>query len=493
VWADGELRDILPRAGWNRGTPRQSGRRARWGTAQKRDDSHTLRWDGITDPRDVGIEIADRVPDTRDWATDVPYGSGVELDAERVAAWQEGTPLDRATQTPWGSSEALDRGITVPLQHGIPLDRGVVVPWGPSQAVPPVQTVIAVEQEDAEDEIGPPDQVPELETYTVPSSVVVRRVSDQSLVQVISAAASYSMGDFAWSVQLAIADQASFDLIDPSNGAVEIDIEINGRHVLALAERWNRQKVFGKSSWVIRGRGVSAELDEPYLPAADKLSTSLASAAQHATDELSGTGWSLNWLVTDWNLDTGEYFYQQLSPIRAIAKLAATPGAWPRPESDARLLKIVSRLPFKPANWADNVDVILPESAVIDISDDCQPRPEYNYVQISGGTQGVTVEATKSGTAGDEPAPDIVDEFLTDSSVVTQDRGRVELYGSGPSTTVVRQAPIIDSIIPLPGEIVQNNDAGETWHGLCTAIAIRGAWVPGKGLQVWQDYTQERR
>ena len=421
-----------------------------------------------------------------------PYPDGVGLVFEwgRLATAKlpgiETTDSSGRTDMPWGDGKPTPRTATLVWGEGNASDGSPFLPW---------------DIEEPETEPDYPDEIPEQDTYTMSSSLTVTRVSDSEPIKVLSASAGLTMGDFAWRARLALADAQGLADVMPSGGSNQlVDIEINGFKVRCIVESWSRETVFGKTTWVASCRGQSAELDEPYFGKRDDLSTSSATAAQIATAELTGTGWTCNWPAgLDWTLDAGEWFYTDLTPIRAIARLAETIGAFVLPDPTAKTLNIVSRLPHKPSQWAvQTPDAVVYQAAVVRIGHQYEPRPEYDYIQVAGtqpsGPAGtaIAVEATKMGEPGTSPAPDIVDEFVTDSTV-GQERARVELYNSGPRAIERRQWPILDPVgVRQPAELIRNVDEAGGWFGLVTDVQISGAW-DGDGLKCWQNITQDRR
>lgn len=411
-------------------------------------------------------------------------GTGLLLEWQRFEQrlpGAEATDTDGRTVLAWGDAPQRDRSARLPWGRGGALDVAPFIPW-----------IV----EDPEQEPEEPDRIPEQETYTVNSTATVTRVSDGAVIEVLSITAGISAGEFAWRARLALADSDSLERVRPTGGGVvEVDIEINGWHLLALVESWSRETTFGQQTWVAQCRGVSAELDAPYFAPRDHLSTQNATAAQLAAEELAGTGWAIAWPANlDWPIDAGDWAYQQMTPIRAVNRLASAVGAHVLPASDGRTLNVLSRLPHKPADWGlQTPAAIIPQSPVVRIGHTYEPRPAYDAIQITGGTQGVTVDATKQGAAGHTPAPEIVDELVTESGMA-QERARVELYSSGPRSVDRRQLPVMPPVgVRLPGELVRNDDTAGSWIGLVESVQVSAAWRQSDGLVVWQTLTQDRR
>lgn len=424
-------------------------------------------------------------------AEPLPLGVDLVFEWGRLATAKEpgaeATDSSPRTTFVWHNAMPCDRAVALAWGRGSPSDGSPFLPW-------------EVEEPEGTDP-DEPVTIPSQRTYTVNSSATVVRLPERTPVNILATGAGLRRGDIAWSGSIAVADQAGMDLIKPGPGGnYEAEIEINGQAIWVIVERFRFREVFEqdggtKRAWVADCRGISAELDDPYVVPRDYINTGTATAAQLAEAELAGTGWTITWPAgLDWPFAVGEFFYHQLTPLRAIKLLAATVGAFVRPSPDSKHLDIVSWLPWKPAQWAvQTPDAIVPQDIVVTIDRSYEPHPAYDQIQVTGGTQGVTVLATKAGTGGTNPEPNgIVDPFLLTTDVA-QERARVELYRSGPYAMEPRQWPIIDPIgVRLPGELIRNVDEDINWYGLVDQIRLNGAWG-SEGLACWMDITQERR
>ena len=90
------------------------------------------------------------------------------------------------------------------------------------------------------------------------------------------------------------------------------------------------------------------------------------------------------------------------------------------------------------------MDKIIPASLVISLNASWRPEPEYNAVYVSGTHAGVAVNVKRQGTAGNKPAPDILEDWLTETQVNTK-RGRNELAKGGNQSVTTIEIPLTDS------------------------------------------------
>ncbi len=98
---------------------------------------------------------------------------------------------------------------------------------------------------------------------------------------------------------------------------------------------------------------------------------------------------------------------------------------------------------------------------------------------MSGTNAGVAVNVKRSGSSGDNPAPDILEDWLTETQVNTE-RGRNELAKGGQQSITTIELPLSDSNtapgLIEPGMLVEVQDTllGERgdWQGLCLSTSI---------------------
>jgi hypothetical protein len=352
------------------------------------------------------------------------------------------------------------------------------------------------------DPLPPPDYPPTLEpaeTYFVSNSFSVVRLPEGTDITsaVLGGSFSIDRGSWCWTGQIAIGTQAAMDLVNPlkgTKGPKTLQVTINGHTWVLAVTQFSRGVAFGQRTWLVSVKSTSSALAEPYAPVRSLVNGTLKSAAQLATDELSGSGWTLDWGILDWDLDVGQFSYQGLAPINAICLLAAGAGAIVQTDPSAKTLHVLSKYPVKPAAWATTTpDVVLPPGILTKIGGQWAPGTAYNAVRITGGQQGVNVDCTRTGTAGDNPMQPVTDPLIT-TVLVGQERGRVELDAVGDAELVDFELPIMAPIgVPLPGMLaLVNEDDSTSWPGLVWATAVNFAQGAG-GVGVSQTLKIEGR
>lgn len=343
-----------------------------------------------------------------------------------------------------------------------------------------------------------PPAPPILGVYIYMPTISITTVPGGDQIEATQASLALDRDSFAWTISATVATQADLDLIRPdSNGPKEISIDINGHAWAALVESYSTSKSFGGATYSISARSKSVLLAEPYSRATSGLITQDYSAIQLAEQAVAGTGWTINWLAQDWVVSGGAYSYQQQSPIRRVAAIAAAIGAKVQPHPLLDRLDIVSQYPTSPSAWdTAPLDAILPESLIFDMSGRWSPGSEINRAIVAGSkTGGVLVNATRTGTAGDKMAAQVVDPLIT-AAIAGQERARVEMDKGGNwetvsiTTTLGQQGDPAGPALILPQQLVEIGETAETWRGQAASVTITAAADP---LKVRQSIELERR
>ena len=151
------------------------------------------------------------------------------------------------------------------------------------------------------------------------------------------------------------------------------------------------------------------------------------------------------------------------------------------PATNTDALVVQPRYRISPWAWEEettSVDHAIPESMVLSLSLEWRPAPAYNAVYVSGINEGVAVEVQRTGSAGDEPAPDIIEEWLTTTGVNTE-RGRNVLSEGGDQALVTIELPLTAKSqhpgLVQPGRLVRVLEGESAWVGLCLSTRITSA------------------
>ena len=195
-------------------------------------------------------------------------------------------------------------------------------------------------------------------------------------------------------------------------------------------------------------------------------------------------------------MPNSSFSYQDLTPVEVIKRLAAVAGGVVLADPASNTLYVRPKYPA--AAWhllGADMDRTIYESQILSESMDSADKPLFNSVLVSGESEGVALTVKRLGTAGDNPAPDITESWLTAIEGNTS-RGTAELSASGN-----RQTYTLDLAVPetsaqpgllIPGLMVGvlHDDPANNYRAYVDAINIS---VPGRSnATVIQTVTLDR-
>jgi len=133
------------------------------------------------------------------------------------------------------------------------------------------------------------------------------------------------------------------------------------------------------------------------------------------------------------------------------------------------------------------------QSYLTTLAEAWRPSPTYSAVHVIGQTSGVIVHTTRLGSAGDVPAPMVVEPLCTDM-LAGKERGRTIIANSGDRSDVTAVLPLFNATgypgLVLPGKMVAMIGAGDNYNALARAVEITGRRTTE--LSVRQRITLER-
>ncbi|MDP2610016.1 MULTISPECIES: hypothetical protein [unclassified Oceanobacter] len=356
---------------------------------------------------------------------------------------------------------------------------------------------------------GPAPDATAAETHIIMNTVQCYTLPDQTPLALADISIDADLDTVCWKLSCQALNTASAALLTPdATGRKELAIIINGHRWEFFIAKTAQSKTVSdqlNKRFTVTGYSRSQYLAEPYAPARTK-SIGTTTAVQAATAELTGTGFTLDWNVTDlpdWTLPNAAFSYQSLAPMAVIKRLASAAGGIV--QTDPATDSIIVRPRFSAMPWylyAIAADATIHESQVTSEQHADAPGILYNAVFVSGETDGVSTTITRQGTNGDSPAADVTDSWIAAIECNTS-RGTAELAISGDRVTHTLELPVPEIDEPgvlLPGMnvAVQHTDSSRDYRSYVTAVNIS---VPGRlNAKVrqtvtldqptgWEDYT----
>jgi hypothetical protein len=331
----------------------------------------------------------------------------------------------------------------------------------------------------------PPDEPEIKRTYIIMNSSSLIATAENTPLEFSDLSIELDVDSFAWKMSCSILNRQSMDLIRPTaQGPAEVVATVNGHQWRFIVERYSLDKRFAKGRWRITGVSRPQLLASPYAPKRTGRIEQPTNMALAMTNQLEFTGFTvaLQDGLYDYVVPAGAWGYESKTAMEVISELAAAVGAVVIPDRTDDILHINHRYKqtppwYYPGLSESDVDAVIQDSMVIGYSSQWEPQPEYNYVFVSGITDGVSTEVIRQGSAGDQPAQDIYDELNVE---VQQCRLRgITALSAGGNQEIVT----IETILPTsgsPGLIVpamlveyrDTRDASATFRGNVLGVSI---------------------
>lgn len=387
------------------------------------------------------------------------------------------TPLSTTAQTSAYQPPAKEDLAVLPWGVGVPLQYSPELPYA------------------VEDEVVVPGEVPaanKKEVYLIVNNVNIKSLPGNEPLAVADIKIDLDEDAYSWKFSATVLNQQSVDLMKPdASGYKEVEVSINGHVWIFFITTWQRsQSVSGNKldkKYQVSGYSRTQYLGQPYAPKRTK-SIGSTTAVQAAVAELTGTGFTLNWDVSqlqDWQMLDSVFSYQELTPLQVIKRLATSVGAVVVPAMASDELTVVPRHRIAPWDLSvANIDRTIHENQVLSEGGTLLPQQKINAVRVSGERHGVDMNITRQGTAGDIRGADVVDAWLSAAEANTS-RGRAEIADSGNVEVNTLELAIPESTaqpgLLLPGlyVAVQHTDQAKDYKGKAVSVSIS---VPGRGL-----------
>ena len=319
--------------------------------------------------------------------------------------------------------------------------------------------------------------VPVKRVYIVINSASLRRVDGNIQIPLLNLSMGLDVDSWTWSASASLPGRA-LDAVAPNSDGEPVEVEalINGVAYRFLVETISRDRTFNQSALRIGMRGKTALLDAPYAPTMNFSNTDARTMVQLAEDVLTingvSMGWGVNWAQDSWSVPAGVFSHQG-SYISALNALAGAAGAYIQPHRTLQELSVLARYPTAPWEWASATpDFELPSAVTVQEGIEWVNRPQYNRVFVSGVSQGVLGQVTRTGTAGDLVAQMVTDALITDALAVRQ-RGLPILADTGRIANVSLKLPVLPEtgIIP-PGKMIRYVDGGVSRIGISRSVSV---------------------
>jgi len=333
-------------------------------------------------------------------------------------------------------------------------------------------------------------EIPIRRSYMSTNSASLVRLPDLEPLPVTAMTIETDFDSWCWALSATLAGPEAFALVQPNPLACEVLATINGQEWTFLLDVPSTQRSFNSDRVTIKGRSRSAWLHDPYTPHQNFSEANAREMVQLAEAALTNTGWTVDWHLDTWLVPAGRYTSWN-TPIGVLIRLVNTTNDGLYTDPVLQVITAQKRWPV--ASWlldAETVDLLIPEAAVISLTQSPVYTPPLNGVYVSGTSHGVLALVKIAGTDGAlQPSDPIVEELLCDEAgVAARARGLNVLSNSGAGWTMDAEVLFTPEVgLVKPGLIV--SIAG--MKGISRSCRISASW--SNGLQVKQQVGLERR
>lgn len=526
---DAGTADTEQTAPWQPGMPRQRVVQHTWLESTGRDTEHSALW-GRAQPKDRANYIATWNPKpgqadaatTQAWFSVDLYGSPAEkadqgphlqtdlVTGIRLHGTSELAPTPSATGLffRFGPEPVVRRSTPNDSSYGLTARQATArdderaAPWGYGRSVWAGWN-LPYPVEPNEDEPDEPTEPPTVrKVYIIMNTLDITDVATGTPLDVQDVTIGLDIDSLSWTFTGTLYGRGSLDLVRPdSQGMKDIDITINGHSWRFAIERYTSTERFPTQRYRITGVSRTQYMAAPNAPARTYENDSTLSAIQAANNELELTGYTLDWPtgddhhLPDWSIPAGAFSYRDRTPAQSIAQIVRAAGGVMIPLQDADGWSVQPRYPVPPWQWSTATpDAEIHESFIRSRSARYEPGPEYNACYVSGINQGVAVDVQRQGSGGTQPAPDVLDDLITDTQPAIS-RGRQEIAASGSKSVEDIEIPIPEGGqapgVLLPGRLVKIRHDDEALDYLGLVIATRIRAQRAGGAAVYQTITLE--
>lgn len=523
AWDQSPIKEVWLGAAWQRaGREHGTAHEARWQWAGVTDDDvQSLLWDNSIRCRDPFYQGAWNKPPEKDHQTQDHFHSVDQygaiwrhIDHLNPALYRQPTPTQvnilfngvdlytpaytpqvyfhfgATTPMPVRPAQPKDTGVQGHFRGRTPAaDIAARLPWGFGSSNYQRDPYFGIEYPDYHGPLPQPDEPDwpnDQPSFLVMNTVNLVKLPERTPLDFANLAIGHDIDSVAWTISADILNEGSINAIKPdATGPRDVELSINGFKWVFMIDKYSVSHQFPAKRWRISGASRTQYLAAPYAPARSQRFTSAISAAQVITQELTGTGFTLNWHAStpDWTIDAGVYQYTDKTALDVVAEIAGAVGAVIQPSSSTDTITVRPRYPLSPWAWnaapLSAMDNIIIESMVLSFSAQWSPKPAYNAAYVSGINAGRSVNVIRSSTAGDKPAPDTYHVLNLDDQQCIE-RGRNILSDTGAQEIITLDLPLPPSGSPglvLPGNLIEYRDAAEAtqWRGLVLSSSIRAS------------------
>lgn len=320
--------------------------------------------------------------------------------------------------------------------------------------------------------------VPVKEVYLTINSAVLIRVDTGQMIPTFAMSMTLDVDSWTWGFSASVPGAALPQVLSNNHGdPVVVQATVNGLDFRFALSPPARDRSFNSSAIRLQGRGLGAELDAPNSVVRTFANTENRNARQLLDDILTLNNVPIGWDIgifepLDWAVPAGVFSHTG-TYISALNAVVGAVGGYIQPHNTARVLDVRLRYPKPAWEWSTvTPDFEIPDAVASQEGIEWVDKPLYNRVYVSGQEHGVLGRYTRTGTAGDLLAPEVIDPLITHADVVRQ-RGRTIISDTGRVATVTIKLPLLEETgLIKPGAFVRYIENGNEHLGLTRSVSL---------------------
>lgn len=333
-----------------------------------------------------------------------------------------------------------------------------------------------------------PYVIPPNGTYIMENTFVAKRVADNQPFEVFGCSVDTDDNSWCWSGSFTIPAE-HLQYVKAITGQLPlIELVINGDSYVILVESFNRSRSFNQDTYTVKGRSISALLDDPHSAPISYTNDKAISAVQliqQMVADTVGDTLTVVWedLVSDigWVLAPESVSVSNQSVIKAIASIIEPVGGMVFTHPSQPVLVIKKVYPY--AHW-ENPTVInhtLAEDIVTDEGTSWERTQSKNGVYVTDPATGNTVKVLRRGTAGERLAEEINSPIVS-SHQARVSAGKHALIKANTAENKSLSFPFLPQMNHLyPADtLCITTDSGQDW-GIINSVSV-GVSVSNEGF-----------
>lgn len=334
----------------------------------------------------------------------------------------------------------------------------------------------------------------------VTNSVSLTRTDDGRNINLFDFSVGVDSNSYCWTFSASV-PLAELSKVNTANEArIGVDLTVNGHLWRFVLDGCDDTIAFGERSLSIKGKSRAMLLANPYAAHRGHKFDVPLSARQIAEAELNRggvpSGFTLDWDlvgINGWDVPANTYSYSNRTPINSLQWIAEAAGGFINSDMSEDIIHVKELYKIPSWEWSTQTPLLtLPQSLILNRSQNRINKPTYNGVQVWGEREGsVGALIKRTGTAGSYAPPMVTSDLITTNDVA-RSRGIAMLSDTGDMADVSITMPLhADFGILKPATLIGVND-GEQWVGMVRGTSIKGKLSSQQTLEIEQSLSIER-